>query len=285
MMTSRIRAGSLTRLSLSASGLCVPDSTRVAGSVTVHPWNNRSPVSSSTNRAGQFSPFVSGSIARKRSAMSVLLDSYLLRLALHPRVKATAGPVKPSCFVYDCGRRCRMAQVGISRCRFSALFSRSWLNTNERRRPGLLADAPGGCDPLRAEISHTADAAAVADRWPAQGRAAASGGGLAAAGSTDGTTLVSVPGGLAALVCEADAALLPSGQRVESVESTSLASLGPVLELAWLARGETAWGPTARGRGRPAPSSAVLIRRRFNPSGSTGAPAPLRSSTGPERGI
>ena len=38
---------------------------------------------------------------------------------------------------------------------------------------------------------------------------------LTAAGSADGTTLVSTPGKLAALVGEADAALLLSGQQVE----------------------------------------------------------------------
>lgn len=67
-MIARIRAGSLTRLSLSAIGLCVPDSASVFGSVTVHPWKSRSPDSSSRNRAGQLSPSVSGSIAKNLSA-------------------------------------------------------------------------------------------------------------------------------------------------------------------------------------------------------------------------
>ena len=59
---------------------------------------------------------------------------------------------------------------------------------------------------------------------------------LAAAASADGTTLVSAPGKLATLVGEADAALLLSGQQAD--EGTSLASLGPVVGLARLARGE-----------------------------------------------
>jgi hypothetical protein len=40
-MIARIRAGSLTRLSLSAIGLCVPDSASVFGSVTVHPLEEK----------------------------------------------------------------------------------------------------------------------------------------------------------------------------------------------------------------------------------------------------
>jgi hypothetical protein len=83
MIAFRIRAGSRTRLSLSASGLYVPDSASVRGSVTAGPWARRSPVSSSRNKAGQLSPLVSGSIARNRSAMTGLPDSYLLLLALN----------------------------------------------------------------------------------------------------------------------------------------------------------------------------------------------------------
>lgn len=87
-MISRMRAGSLTRLSPSASGLCWPDSASVVGSVTVQPWKRRSPVSSSKNRAGQFSPLVPGSIARKRSAMTILRHAYLLILAIQPPPRA-----------------------------------------------------------------------------------------------------------------------------------------------------------------------------------------------------
>ena len=83
--------------------------------------------------------------------------------------------------------------------------------------PQFLADSPGRCDQLRAQLEQTDKAAALADLWPTQVRpllleAADM---LTAAGSADGTTLVSTPGKLAALVGEADAALLLSGQRVE----------------------------------------------------------------------
>ncbi len=53
MMIARIRPGSLTTDSLSATGLCWPTSASVRVSVTVQPWNRKSPVSSSTNTAGQ----------------------------------------------------------------------------------------------------------------------------------------------------------------------------------------------------------------------------------------
>ncbi len=114
------------------------------------------------------------------------------------------------------------------------------VNANAKRLPQFLAGSPGRCDRLRAEIEQTAEAAALADLWPGEVRpllmeAADM---LTAAGSADGTTLVSTPAKLAALVGEADAALLLSGQRAEGAETTSLASLGPVLGLTRLARGE-----------------------------------------------
>jgi hypothetical protein len=81
---------------------------------------------------------------------------------------------------------------------------------------------------------------------------------LAAAGSVGGTTLVPVPGKLAALVGEADAALLLSGQRVEGAETTSLASLGPVVGLTRLARGEIGRDVYARQYGHRGPHEAEL---------------------------
>ena len=112
------------------------------------------------------------------------------------------------------------------------------VNANAKRMPRFLADAPGRCDRLRAEIEQTGDAAALAGLWPAKVRPllVEAADMLAAAASGDGTTLVSAPGKLAALVGEADAALLLSGQ--PSDEGVSLASLGPVVGLARLARGE-----------------------------------------------
>ena len=58
---------------------------------------------------------------------------------------------------------------------------------------------------------------------------------MLAAVAAHGTTLLSGPGKLAELVGEADAALLLSGQ---PARGTPLASLGPVLGLTRLARGE-----------------------------------------------
>lgn len=80
-MISRIRAGSLTTDSLSATGLRWLTSASVAESVMVQPWNRRSPVSSSTNTAGQWSLSVSGSIVMKISAMIVLRVQQLRQLA------------------------------------------------------------------------------------------------------------------------------------------------------------------------------------------------------------
>jgi len=138
------------------------------------------------------------------------------------------------------------------------------VNANERRLPEFLADAPGRCDRLRAEIERSADAAALADLWPAKVRPllVEAADMLAAAGSVGGTTLVSVPGKLAALVGEADAALLLSGQRVEGTETTSLASLGPVMGLARLARGEIDRNDYARQYGHRSAHEAELSMPR-----------------------
>jgi rifampicin phosphotransferase len=134
------------------------------------------------------------------------------------------------------------------------------VNASAKRLPQFLADAPGRCDRLRAEIGQAADAAALADLWPAQVRPllVEAADMLAAAGSAGGTTLVSVPGKLAALVDEADAALLLSGQRAEGPETTSLASLGPVVGLARLARGEIDRGTFVRQYGHRGPHEAEL---------------------------
>lgn len=80
-MIVRIRPGSLTTDSLSATGLCWPTSASVRESVTVQPWNRKSPVSSSTNTAGQWSVSVSGSMAMKTSAMVTSWIEGLRKLA------------------------------------------------------------------------------------------------------------------------------------------------------------------------------------------------------------
>ena len=137
--------------------------------------------------------------------------------------------------------RARLPRWKASRLMVPATFaSLRRVNASGKRLPQFLADAPGRCDRLRAEIEQTDDAAALADLWPAKVRPllVEAADMLAGAGSAGGTTLVSVPAKLAALVGEADAALLLSGQRAEGPATTSLASLGPVVGLARLARGE-----------------------------------------------
>ena len=136
--------------------------------------------------------------------------------------------------------RARLPRWKASRLMLPATFALlRRVNANAKRMPQFLADAPGRCDRLRAEIEQTVDAAALAGLWPAKVRPllVEAADMLAAAASANGpTTLVSVPGKLATLVGEADAALLLSGQQSE--EGASLASLGPVVGLARLARGE-----------------------------------------------
>ena len=134
--------------------------------------------------------------------------------------------------------RARLPRWKASRLMLPATFALlRRVNANAKRMPQFLADAPGRCDRLRAEIEQTGDAAALAGLWPAKVRPLlVEAADMLAAASGDGTTLVSAPGKLAALVGEADAALLLSGQ--PSDEGVSLASLGPVVGLARLARGE-----------------------------------------------
>ena len=135
--------------------------------------------------------------------------------------------------------RARLPRWKTSRLMVPATFSMvRRVNANAKRLPQFLADSPARCDRLRAEIEQTDDAAALADLWLAKVRPLLVEGAdmLTAAGSADGTILVSTPGKLATLVGEADAALLLSGQQSE--EDISLASLGPVVGLARLARGE-----------------------------------------------
>ena len=112
------------------------------------------------------------------------------------------------------------------------------VSANAKRLPQFVADSPARCDRLRAEIEQTADAAALADLWPSKVRPllVEAADMLTAAGSGGGTALVSTPAKLATLVGEADAALLLSGQ--QAADGASLASLGPVVGLARLARGE-----------------------------------------------
>jgi pyruvate,water dikinase len=156
------------------------------------------------------------------------------------RFVALFGPVLGRLPPLDEIPRARLPRWKASRLMVpSTLAMARRINANAKRLPQFLADSPGRCDRLRGEIEGTAEVATLAELWPAKVRPllVEAADMLTAAGTADGTTLVSAPAKLAALVGEADAALLLSGQRVEDGETTSLASLGPVLGLALLARG------------------------------------------------
>ena len=111
------------------------------------------------------------------------------------------------------------------------------VNSDAKRLPGFVASAPGRCDQLRAEIAQVTEAGILPRLWQEQVRplVVEACDMLAAATSHAGTTFVTSPRKLAKLVGEADASLLFSGQQTEDVP---LASLGPVIGLARLARGE-----------------------------------------------
>jgi rifampicin phosphotransferase len=155
------------------------------------------------------------------------------------RFVALFGPVLGRLPPLDEIPRARLRRWKASRLMLPTTFALlRRVRANAKRLPRFLADSPGRCDRLRAEIEQTADAAALAGLWPAKVRPllVEAADMLAAGASADGITLVSAPGKLAALVGEADAALLLSGQQPEA--GASLASLGPVVGLARLARGE-----------------------------------------------
>jgi pyruvate,water dikinase len=120
-----------------------------------------------------------------------------------------------------------------------------------KRMPEFLASSPGRCDELRASISQTSDAAELARLWPDQVRPliVESASMLTAAGSRN-TALLTIPGKLTALVGEPKAALLLSGGE--------LASLGLVLGLTRLARGEIDRDTFIREYGHRGPHEAEL---------------------------
>jgi phosphohistidine swiveling domain-containing protein len=111
------------------------------------------------------------------------------------------------------------------------------VRASQKRMPQFLADAPGRCERLRAEIEQATDATVLASLWSQEVRPLLeeASGVLAAAVSAHGTALLSGPRKLAKLVGEADSALLLSGQQAGDI---SLASLGPVTALTRLAQGE-----------------------------------------------
>jgi phosphohistidine swiveling domain-containing protein len=110
------------------------------------------------------------------------------------------------------------------------------VHASRKRMPEFFADAPSRCERLRAEIEQATDATVLASLWPEKIRPlVVEACDMLTAAVLHGTTLVSGPGKLAKLVGGADSALLLSGR---PSEGTPLASLGPVIGLARLARGE-----------------------------------------------
>jgi phosphohistidine swiveling domain-containing protein len=130
------------------------------------------------------------------------------------------------------------------------------ISASQKRMSEFLADAPSRCDRLRADIGQAPDATTVSRLWQDKVRPLIEEASdmLAAAGA-HGTTLLSGPGNLATLVGEADAALLLSGQ---PARGTPLASLGPVIALTRLARGEIDRGSYTRQYGHRGAHEAEL---------------------------
>jgi rifampicin phosphotransferase len=135
------------------------------------------------------------------------------------------------------------------------------MNACQKRLPEFVVDGPDRCGQLRTQIGQTAEVAALTDLW--QDKVGPlleeSGDMLAAATAHDGTKWLSVPAKLARLVGEADAALLLSGQQPGN---SLLASLGPVVGLAQLARGEIDRDTFARQYGHRSPHEVELSTPR-----------------------
>src|ERR1700733_16039354 len=108
---------------------------------------------------------------------------------------------------------------------------------NHKRLSEFVAGAPGRCDELRAQAQQADDASALADAWLSQVQPSflEASDMLAVTGVWGARALLVLPNRLAALVGEADAAILLSGQ---VAGDSYLASLGPLIGLARLARGD-----------------------------------------------
>ncbi len=118
---------------------------------------------------------------------------------------------------------------------FVTTMRRAW--RNHKRLPEFVAGAAGRCDELRAEIQRIDDASALAGVWLSQIQPffMVACDMLAASGAGGASALLGVPNKLAALVGEADATVLLSGQLAGDAQ---LASLGLMTGLAQLARSE-----------------------------------------------
>ena len=130
------------------------------------------------------------------------------------------------------------------------------VSASQKRMSQFLADSPIRCDQLRAEIEQAPDPATLARLWHEQvGPLIQEGADMLAAAGAHGTTLLSGPGKLAKLIGDADAALLLSGQ---PARGTPLASLGPVIGLTRLAKGEIDRGTYTRQYGHRSAHEAEL---------------------------
>jgi rifampicin phosphotransferase len=106
-----------------------------------------------------------------------------------------------------------------------------------RRLPAFVAGNPGHCAELTGRIAATADPVALARLWDDEVRPLVVAGSdmLGAAGRSDPVALLTVQKRLRKLVGDADAAALTSGL---TVDGEVLASLGPVVGLALVERGD-----------------------------------------------
>ena len=168
-------------------------------------------------------------------SMSILLEA---RAGISPRrFAALFGPVLGKLPPIEQIPRPRLPRWKAFRLMLpAAVVMLRRIRASQKRLPQFLTGASSRCEQLRAEIERTTDPAVLASLWPEKVRLLLEEACDMLSGAVaHGTTLLSVPGKLATLVGEAEAALLLSGRQAEGLP---LASLGPVTGLARLARGE-----------------------------------------------
>jgi phosphohistidine swiveling domain-containing protein len=187
-------------------------------------------------------------------SMSIALERLV---GISPRwFLATVGPVFGKLPPAEDIPRPRLPRLKLTWLMIPALAAQiRRASTSKRRIPRFLASSPRRCDQLRTEIEQATDVAALARLWPDKVRPLLEeAGDMLGAAGLQGPTLASSPRKLTKLVGEADAALLLSGQ----AEGSFLASLGPAVGLARLARGEIDRDAFAREYGHRGPHEAEL---------------------------
>ncbi|GIH93425.1 PEP/pyruvate-binding domain-containing protein [Planobispora siamensis] len=132
-----------------------------------------------------------------------------------------------------------------------AVRLRRRVRENMKTMRAFLADSPRRCEELRGRIAETATGAELAGLWEREIRAqlVISSRMLEAAGRQGGATLVWTRDRLRRMVGEADAEAMLTGVNADG----ELASMGPVLGLARLARGEISRDEFARRYGHRGP--------------------------------